>query len=62
MAVNATDETSGFVENIGPCQTSREGILTTNYFFVADKDVYKRQKYRYTEPYTTYMFEDLYLK
>ena len=33
---DSTAETSGFVENIGPSQTAREGILTTNYFFAAD--------------------------
>ena len=61
MAVNGTAETFGF-ENVPKHfpqhwatldhgQTAREGILTTNYFFVADNvavsythlDVYKRQ-------------------
>ena len=40
MAVDGTAETSGFAENIGPRQTAQEGILTTNYFIVADSVVH----------------------
>ena len=44
MTVDSTAETFGFVENIGPRQTAREGILTTNYFFVADNVVHMTYK------------------
>ena len=40
MAVDGTAETSGFAENVDHGQTAREGILTTNYFFVADNVVH----------------------
>ena len=37
--VDSTAETSGFAEKLGHGQTAREGILRTNYFFVADNVV-----------------------
>ena len=46
MTVDITAETFGFVENIGARQTAREGILTTNYFFVAVSYTHLHKMYK----------------